>query len=136
MKIKAFLILASVLLAPVSTSLSAEENITGAFGVKLGQILSSQMIETPELAFTYESDDTYSFYPDKKFRSFSNYTIRITPKTRKIYSISARRGMYDYSTCEKEQTLIMALLTKKYGETKKYREKDLFSLIWANYLSR
>lgn len=41
MKIKAFLILASVLLASVSTSLSAAEKITGAFGVKLGQILSS-----------------------------------------------------------------------------------------------
>lgn len=39
MKIKAFLILAAVLLASVSTSLSAEEKITGAFGVKLGQII-------------------------------------------------------------------------------------------------
>ena len=122
MKIKAFLILASVLLALVSTSLSAEENITGAFGVKLGQTLSSQMIKTSELKFTYEIDDIYSFYPEKKFRSFSTYTIRITPKTRKIYSISAQRGMYDYSTCEKEQALIMVLLTKKYGE------KDPFSL--------
>lgn len=60
MKTKAFLILASVLLAPVSTSLSAEEKITGAFGVKLGQILSSQMIKTSELAFTDRGDDIYT----------------------------------------------------------------------------
>ena len=93
MKIKAFLILASVLLAPVSTSLSAKENITGAFGVKLGQTLSSQMIKTSELKFTYEGDDRYSFSPDKKFRSFSTYTIKITPKTRKIYFISAKKEM-------------------------------------------
>ena len=93
MKIKEFLILASVLLAPVSTSLSAKENITGAFGVKLGQTLSSQMIKTSELKFTYEGDDRYSFSPDKKFRSFSTYTIKITPKTRKIYFISAKKEM-------------------------------------------
>ena len=118
MKIKAFLILASVLLAPVSKSLSAEENITGAFGVKLGQTLSSQMIETSELKFTYESDDTYFFSPEKKFRSFSTYTIKITPKTRKIYSISAKGGKdeHDDSTCEKEQALIMAIIKKKYWE--------------------
>ena len=122
MKIKAFLILASVLLAPVSKSLGAEENITGAFGVKLGETLYSQEIENPELAFTYENDDTLSFYPDKKFRSFSTYVVKITPKTRKIYSISATEGMDDASTCEKEQALIMVLLTKKYGE------KDPFSL--------
>ena len=67
MKIKAFLILASVLLASVSTSLSAEEKITGAFGVKLGQILSAQMIKTSELAFPDRDDYTYSFSPDKKF---------------------------------------------------------------------
>ena len=91
MKIKELLILASVLLAPVSTSLSAKENITGAFGVKLGQTLSSQMIKTSELKFTYEGDDRYSFSPDKKFRSFSTYTIKITPKTRKIYFISAKK---------------------------------------------
>ena len=87
MKTKAFLILASVLLAPVSTSLSAEEKIRGAFGVKLGQVLSSQIIKTSELAFTHASDDMYRFYPDKKFRSFSLYMINITPKSRKIYSI-------------------------------------------------
>ena len=118
MKIKELLILASVLLAPVSTSLSAKENITGAFGVKLGQTLSSQMIKTSELKFTYEGDDRYSFSPDKKFRSFSTYTIKITPKTRKIYSISAKRGKneHDDSTCEKEQALIMAIIKKKYWE--------------------
>ena len=88
MKIKAFFILASVLLAPLSISLSAEEKITGAFGVKLGQILDSQSIE---VAYERRRDDkyTYTFYPDKKFRSFSTYIIGITPKTRKIYSIYA-----------------------------------------------
>ena len=123
-KIKAFLILASVLLASVSTSLSAEEKITGAFGVKFGQILDSQSIEG-----TYErfGDDkyTYIFYPDKKFRSFSNYFISITPKTRKIYGVGAIGDMDDDSTCEKEQALIMAIIKKKYrGEIEKH---ELFS---------
>ena len=120
MKTKAFLILASVLLASVSTSLSAEEKIRGAFGLKLGQILSSQMIKTSELAFTYQSDDTYLFSPEKKFRSFSTYMISITPKTRKIYGIFAGGDMDDDSTCEKEQALIMAILKQKYGEIVKH----------------
>ena len=134
MKTKAFLILASVLLALVSTSLSAEEKITGAFGVKLGQILDSQFVDrispnqTALLKLGQKLDYqfiqgkrsnnkyTYIFYPDKKFRSFSNYIFSITPKTRKIYSIFAWGDMDDDSTCEKEQTLIMAIIKKKYGE--------------------
>ena len=131
MKIKAFLILASVLLAPVSTSLSAEEKITGAFGVKLGQILSSQMIKTSELAFTDEGDDTYSFSPDKKFRSFSTYMIKITPKTRKIYSISAEGKIYSDPTCEEEQALIMAIIKKKYEEVNELSSLLSGLLSWA-----
>ena len=119
MKIKACLILASVLFASVSTALSAEEEITGAFGIKLGQILSWQMIRDSELAFTHGIDNMYSFYPEKKFRSFSFYSIAITPKTRRIYNIFASGDMDDDSTCEKEQALIMAILKQKYGEVDK-----------------
>ena len=138
MKIKAFLILASVLLAPVSTSLSAAEKITGAFGVKLGQTLDSQPVDrispnqTALLKLGQKLDYqfiqgkrskikyTYIFYPNKRFRSFSNYIFSITPKTRKIYSISAEGKIRSDSACEKERALIMALLTKKYGEKNPY----------------
>ena len=96
MKTKSFLILASVLLASVSKSLSVEENITGAFGLKLGQIFDSQSpvvflsaLNDLGVAYRRSSDYSYIFYPDKKFRSFSRYVFSITPKTRKIHSISA-----------------------------------------------
>lgn len=82
------------------------------------------MIKTSELMFNYKSDDTYFFSPDEKFRSFSTYLVKITPKTRKIYSIAAAGSMDDDSTCEKEQALIMAIIKKKYGEI----EKDEFGL--------
>ena len=131
MKTKAFLILASVLLAPVSTALSAEEKITGAFGLKLGQILSSQMIETSELAFTYKGDDTYSFSPEKEFRSFSTYMVKITPKTRKIYSISAEGNIRSASACGKEQALIMAIIKKKYGEVNELSSLLSSLISWA-----
>ena len=127
MKTKAFLILASVLLASVSTSLSAAEKITGAFGVKLGQVLSSQMIKTS----AFLGDNKYSFDPEKKFRSFSTYLIEITPKTRKIYSISAMGDMDDDPTCEEEQALIMAIIKKKYGgrivESSLFFERQIIS---------
>ena len=83
------------------------------------------MIKISALAFTYEGDDTYSFSPDKKFRSFSTYTISITLKTRKIYSISAKGEVYSYPTCEKEQALIMAIIKKKYGEIVKDKLSSL-----------
>lgn len=151
MKTKAFLILASVLLAPVSTSLSAEEKITGAFGVKLGQILDSQFVDrispnqTALLKLGQKLDYqfiqgkrsknnkyTYIFYPDKKFPSFSNYIFSITPKTRKIYSISAIGDMDDDSTCEKEQALIMAIIKKKYGEIRKNKLSGLQAIMQGN----
>ena len=117
MRIKVFTVLMSALLISISSSLSAEEKITGAFGLKLGQTY------TPQEAIDV-IDDVYLFNPKRKFRSFSKYLVQITPKTHKVYAITGVGGMANDSFCEKEQALIMAILQKKYGKV----QEDQFSL--------
>ncbi len=90
-----------------------EQEIMGAFGVQLGDYFDpSSAIGTGELT---DGTPMYKFDPKKKFRSFNEYYVLITPKTHKIYGIWGIGTVGNSQKCEKEQALIMDLLQKKYG---------------------
>lgn len=90
-----------------------EQKIMGAFGVQLGEYFDpSSAIGTGELT---DGTPMYQFNPKKKFRSFHDYYVLITPKTHKIYGIWGIGTSENPQKCEKEQALIMDLLQKKYG---------------------
>lgn len=122
-KIVIFLMLAFVL--GIASSAEAEDKITGAFGIKLGQVFDpSDAIGKGSLT---DGTPMYKFTPKKKFRSFSNYYVLITPKTHKVYAIWGIGNMENDPSCKKEQALVMAILQKKYGKV----EKDqLFSSLY------
>ncbi len=125
MRIRVFTVLMSALFITISSSLSAEEKIIGAFGLKFGQTF------TPQDAIDVMGD-SYQFSPKKKFRSFSAYFVEITPKTHKVHSIAAYGKTEDDSSCEKEQALIVAILQKKYGKA----HKDQISLNNLKYIKQ
>ena len=114
-----------VLIIGVASSVQAEEKISGAFGVKLGQVFDpSGAIGKGSLT---DGTPMYQFSPKKKFRSFSTYYVLITPKTHKVYAIWGIGNMENDPYCKKEQALVMAILQKKYGKA----EKDqLFSSLY------
>ena len=114
MKITLSVYLMWVLIFGTVHSAGAEEQITGAFGIKLGQIFNPDT--TKEIV---PCDNGHcSFTPEKKFRSFDRYSINRTIKTHEVYEISTFADMYLQFACEKEQDLIMAALKKKYGDEK------------------
>lgn len=123
-KIFVFLMAFCSLSASASTT-NAEEKITGAFGVELGQTFNPQ--EAIGKGSLTDGTPMYQFSPKNKFRSFSTYYVSITPKTHKIYSIWAIGNMENDPSCKKEQALVMAILQKKYG---KMEEDQLFSSLY------
>lgn len=97
-----------------------EQKIIGAFGIQLGDYFdTTSAIGTGELE---DGTPMYQFTPEKKFRSFDDYYVLITPKTHKIYGIWGIGTAENSQKCEKEQALIMDLLKKKYG----VKEKESF----------
>lgn len=125
MKFKTSFSLVLVLVFGLVFSAQAEEKISGAFGIKLGQVFDpSGSIGKGSLT---DGTPMYQFSPKKKFRSFSTYYVLITPKTHKVYSIWGIGNMENNPSCKKEQALVMAILQKKYGKVEK---DELFSSLY------
>jgi len=125
MKNNVFVVLIAVVALSVSAPVNAEEKITGAFGIKLGQTFNPQ--DAIGKSSLTDGTPMYQFSPKKKFRSFSTYYVLITPKTHKVYAIWGIGAMENDPSCKKEQALVMAILQKKYGKV----EKDqLFSSLY------
>ena len=105
-----FLIKILVFISFVSSYSTAHsfEGIKGAFGVMLGQ--------------KHESTGDYinSFKPadSKGYKAFNKYSVKITPKTHRVYSIDASGSKYDQHSCKYEQTQLLNHLTEKYGPEK------------------
>jgi len=106
-----------LVLFSISFNSTAEEKITSAFGLKLGDNFDI----TSSIGESSLTDGTplYLFEASKKFRSFANYYVMVTPKTRKIYSIWGIGQIDNTPSCKKEQALVMAILQKKYGKPEK-----------------
>jgi hypothetical protein len=97
-----------------NTKLFSQEHIEGAFGINLGEEFDT----TKAIGKGSLTDGTimYMFNSSKPFRSFSKYYVLITPKTNKVYGIWAIGDIESDPMCEKEQDLLMSILTKKYGK--------------------
>ena len=89
--------------------------INGAFGIELGAFYNpNSAIGKSSLT---DGTTMYQFKPEKPFRSFSRYYVLITPKTNKVYGIWAIGDIDGDAKCGKEQDLLMAILSKKYGKS-------------------
>jgi len=105
------------LIITVTPNSFAQDQITGAFGKKLGAIFNPKSaIGTASLN---DGTPMYQFNPSKKFRFFDKYYVMITPKTHKIYSIWGIGTVENTEIGKKEQAVLMAILQKKYGKPQK-----------------
>jgi predicted RNA-binding Zn-ribbon protein involved in translation (DUF1610 family) len=98
-------------------SAPAAEKIEGAFGKKLGDVFHpAQAIGNSKLT---DGTPMYEFATPIGFRSFKRYYVMITPTTHKIYSIWGVGHAETTQAGQKEQAVIMELLTQKYGATER-----------------
>jgi hypothetical protein len=100
-----------------SLSSLAAEKIEGAFG----QTLGAKFDPTTALKKTTNQNGVhlYEFTPKNPLRSFLRYFVLITPNTHKIYRITTNAKFDNSEICKKEQSVIMELLARKYGEEMK-----------------
>jgi hypothetical protein len=127
MKINVMAVLLFITVTFFVQGTEAQEKIDGAFGIALGQVFNPS-IALGEASLT-DGTPMYQFSPTKEFRSFSRYFVLITPETNKVYSIWGLGNVENTPTCEKEQKLVMAILSDKYGnEEKQGLLSDLYDM--------
>jgi hypothetical protein len=97
-----------------SFTASGGDKIEGAFEMRLGEPFD------PDLAKdTSHITNSVSFYNvahnnETGFKVFTNSFVRVTPKSRKIYSIIANGSVTDKDVGLAQQKIIMGLLNLKY----------------------
>ena len=89
--------------------------ITGAFGLKLGDVFTEDLIEVGN---TEGGKIIYSFQPTNPHMSFLYFGVLLTPDTKIIYEIWAWNKFDDSAECKSNFEIVEVLLDKKYGELK------------------
>jgi len=119
-------ILISIILAVFSVTALAQdktEKIEGAFGLKLGDTFDIKTLGAKAIPSSGGSL-MYNFTPTNPMRSFTRYGVVLTPKTHRIAGITAMGDYDDKAGAQKEQAVVLALLTKKYGAQDKAQIED------------
>lgn len=80
------------------------DDISGAFGLKFNDKIEK----------ANKSLDKYKVKPEKRFELFDEYFVSLTPKTKKIYSITGSGEVS--SSCREDMNLIKTLLEDKYPD--------------------
>lgn len=118
---------ASVLPATAQTNTTPtpiQQPITGAFGLVLGTAVDlSQYQKAGE---TTDKTPRYGFTPKDPLQGLTTYWFEATPKSGVIYRIWAQGDCKNDDACKKQQTAILDLLKKKYGQEEKEGQYDDF----------
>ena len=93
----------------------AEQEIVGAFGVRLGDTVDESM---PFLREDKQGHQQYLFTEDTSNEIFTLYWVQATHKTKLIFAIYAEQ-LYDEPTdCGDRYVILKTALDKKYAEDK------------------
>lgn len=104
-------------------SSSFAANITGAFGVKLGEKLNK--LHVINVSSTTDDEPLYEITPVKRVKFWDDYYVLITPITKKVYSIwGIKRGLSKID-CEANLEAVASIIEKKYRVRK---QEPIFSL--------
>lgn len=98
----------------LSATIALGEEITGAFGINLGEKFEmSSAIGESKLE---DGTPIYQFTPKSPYRTLEKYFVLLTPQTRQVYSIWAIGEFSEKAEAIKEQSVLAELLSKKYGQ--------------------
>lgn len=100
-------------------SLLFATQITGAFGIKLGEKITLDKIKVLNI-----QKNTLNIIPPKTLPIFDKYKIKITPISKKVYEIKASKKYENSDKCHTEVKKIKVILENKYGKF----NTDLFAV--------
>jgi len=116
-------IMAMLLVCLAGSPAFAVEKITGAFGFKFGEVLDSSNLNGNQIEL---GDSTLlGVKPRVAHEAFQEYTVEVTPLSKKIYSIKGTGTFASLEAAEEMYDAVLARLEEKYGErsnTSKPRE--------------
>lgn len=116
MKKNLVLLLVFLFMATNHTVAVANEEIKGAFGMTLGDVLPEEDSRVTEAErFSRDSGLRYAFDADHPFGALDGYHVLVTPQTRIIYRIIAEGKFRSASRCEEELLALQEVLETKYG---------------------
>ena len=104
-------IIASIVLMTAASTFGVEE-INGAFGFKLGQVLP----ESYGQGLVDESGVRRIPVEPRDKAGFTGFYVRVMPKSREVYEICAYKSIDSFAQGEEEQTVLLAYLETKYGQ--------------------
>ena len=101
-----------------------QQQITGAFGLVLGTAVDlSQYQKAGE---NPDKTPRYGFTPQNPIEGLTTYWFEATPKSGIIYRIWAQGDCKNDDACKRQQTTILDLLKKKYGQAEEEGQFDDF----------
>jgi hypothetical protein len=105
-------LLTLILALSLSSVAYAENEIVGAFGVRLGDTVDESMkyVEENKLGKLI-----YKFTPAKPNEFFLSYWVHATHKSKKIFTIIAESDYVEIPICHAKVRIIRAALKDKYG---------------------
>jgi hypothetical protein len=116
------LVISSACISPQSGA----DSIEGAFGILLGQTV---VVEQKADVFWTINDHlvpSYNFSSKaKKTPPFDVINVLITPKTSRVFSITAK-SQQSLDDCERQEQAVLQVLKAKYGKPKQQIQSHLF----------
>jgi|GEM_PF-3291272 len=100
--------------------------ITGAFGMEFGTRIDIKNYKQLGLDTPYGLE--YAFIPDNPFAPLNNYSVFVTPKTHRVYQVSAGARFTSDKACSNVLIDLEQVLEKKYDKTSKAISKDFGSM--------
>ena len=92
-----------------------DEPVTGAFGLSFGQVLDSSQLE--QIATEKNGGIEYRFTPDHPYQPLSEYSVFVTPTSRRVYKIQAAGNFRSMKSCRRELSQLESVLDRKYDKT-------------------
>lgn len=107
-------VLVSLMLMASTAGAAGQAEVEGAFGLEFGQVLD--IAGRPDA----EVDDgglRFPHHPEHPYDPLSDYTVTITPESRRVYMIRAVGHFSSLRRCREELITLEEVLEKKYVKT-------------------
>ena len=109
------LLILIVIVTLSSPALADDEPVTGAFGLSFGQVLDDSHLE--QIATEKNGGVEYRYSPDHPYQPLSDYSVFVTPVSRRVYKIQAVGNFHSMKSCRRELSRLESVLDKKYEKT-------------------
>lgn len=116
-KIRYILPLALSLLSPLTTTAqeTKTKEITGAFGIKLGQVIDTESEKYKPLKGG-EGEFMYTFEPEQRAGNFQVYAVIVTPTSKKVYVVGCSSDFKAETEASAKYAAVLKALEGIYGK--------------------